>query len=172
MLVAENATWGNEFAGRRWYTLARNRHNTAGMFPVGGNERWDRLGVEPAAWRTSGETVILAQRGIGSDPTRMPMGWPQRAQARHGGRIRSHPGRGVAKPLEDDLAHAGKVVTWGSGAAIHALLMGIPVVSEMTNWIGEQDNTELGRLEMLRRLAWAQWELAEIESGEPMARLL
>lgn len=172
VLVTENASWGNDFAGRRWYTIARGRHNTAGCFPVGGYGRWDDLGVELPEFRTSGETVILPQRGIGSPPTRMPLEWPQSARKRHGGRVRRHPGRHPAKPLEADLGGCGRVVTWGSGAAIKALLMGIPVISEMPDWIGEQDNTEQGRLDMFRRLAWAQWELEEIASGEPFARLL
>jgi hypothetical protein len=64
------------------------------------------------------------------------------------------------------------VITWGSGAAIKALLWGIQAVSEMPNWIGEQDNTPESRLEMFRRLALAQWELHEIESGEAFACLL
>lgn len=172
VLVTENAAWGNDFAGRRWYSLARGYHNTAGQFPVGGPERWDSLGVRLPAFRTNGETVILAQRGIGTPPTRSPIGWEYGALARYGGRVRSHPGLRDAVPLERDLADAGRVVTWGSGAAIKALLMGVPVVSEMPGWIGEQDNTEAGRLAMFRRLAWAQWTLDEIASGEPFARLL
>lgn len=172
VIVAENATWGNDFAGGGWLHLARDRHNTAGMFPVVGPERWDSLGVELQPFRTGGETVILAQRGIGSAPTAMPANWPADAYRRHGGRIRKHPGRGKAIPLDEDLRRCGKAVTWGSGAAIRALMMGIPVVSEMPNWIGEQDNTESGRLEMLRRLAWAQWRIDEITAGEPFARLL
>lgn len=169
VLVTENASWGKWFAGDRWYTIARNRHNTAGCFTVGGNERWDSLGVDLKPWRTSGETVILAQRGIGSPPTAMPYGW-HRAQK---GRLRLHPGRNKdAIPLEVDLANAGKVITWGSGAALVALAMGIPVESHMPNWIGEQDNTDEGRLAMFRRLAWAQWTLDEIEDGTAFARLL
>lgn len=172
VLVAENATWGNDFAGKRWYTIARNWHNTAGCFPVGGPERWDSLGVELAPFRTEGETVILAQRGIGSPPTKSPFGWEEDAQRRHGGRIRQHPGTRAAKALEADLAKAGRVVTWGSGAAVKALLWGIPVTSEMPGWIGEQDNTEAGRLAMFRRLAWAQWTLDEIAEGVPFRGLL
>lgn len=172
VIVAENAAWGNDFAGRRWYSLARNYHNTSGCVPYNGPERWDSMGIYMAPFRESGETVILPQRGIGSAPTRMPTGWPSAAQRKYGGRIRPHPGKREGLCLVDELAHAGKVVTWGSGAAIKALMMGIPVVSEMPNWIGCQDNTEVGRIEMLRRLAWAQWELQEIESGEAFAHLL
>lgn len=166
VIVAENAAWGNDFLGRRWYSLAKYHHNTADRFPVGGHERWDSLGVELAPFRQEGETVILPQRGIGSPPTRMPSGWPQDALRRYGGRIRPHPGTKTCKSLESDLANAGRVISWGSGAAIKAIMWGIPVVSEMPNWIGACENTEESRLAMFRRLAWAQWQLSEIESGE------
>lgn len=169
VLVTENASWGKWFANERWYTIARNRHNTAGCFDVGNNDRWDSLGVYLNPWRKSGETVILAQRGIGSPPTAMPAGWHKTVK----GRLRKHPGRNKdAKPLNEDLFSAGKVITWGSGAAILALIMGIPVESHMPNWIGEQDNTDEGRLAMFRRLAWAQWTLDEIQDGTAFARLL
>lgn len=168
VIVAENATWGNWLAGREWLTLARNHHNTAGRFPVGGPERWDALGVELEPWRTEGETVILPQRGLGSPPTAMPRDWPWSQE----GRIRLHPGMNSVKPLHDDLARAGRVVTWGSGAAVKALMWGIPVESHMPGWIAEQDNTDGGRLDMLRTLAWAQWLSEEIESGEAFERLL
>lgn len=172
VLVVENATWGNGFCGGRWLTMARSFHNTAGMFPVGGPDRWDGLGVDLEPWRADGETVILPQRGIGSPPTAMPADWMDGAYRRFGGRVRRHPGTKPAKPLEDDLARCGRVITWGSGAAIHALMWGIPVVSEMPDWIGEQDNTDAGRLEMFRRLAWAQVRIDEISSGEAFERLL
>jgi hypothetical protein len=58
-------------------------------------------------------------------------------------------------PLEIDLANASKVVTWGSGAAVKALIWGIRVESHMSKWAGEQDNTDAGRMAMFRRLAWA-----------------
>lgn len=164
VLVAENATWGNGFAERRWYTIARGWHNTAGCFPVGGPERWDSLGVVLDRWRTHGETVVLPQRGIGANG--MPRNWTAP------GRVRRHPGTAPAIELEQDLARAGKVVTWGSGAAVKALVWGIPVESHMPNWIAEQDNTDAGRLAMFRRLAWAQWTLDEIADGLPFRRLL
>ncbi|UHQ21895.1 hypothetical protein LVB77_14595 [Lysobacter sp. 5GHs7-4] len=172
VLVAENASWGNDFQGGHWYTLARGFHNKAGAFPVEGPERWDALTVELAPWRRSGETVVLPQRGIGPPGIAMPLSWTERVHREVGGRIRKHPGQSAARPLCEDLAQAGRVVTWGSGAAIRALMWGIPVRSDMPGWIGEQDNTGAGRLAMLRRLAWAQWQLHEIATGEPMRRLL
>lgn len=168
VIVAENAAWGNEFAGQQWYSLARGMHNTVGRFPVGDAERFDGLNVDLAPWRTGGERVVLPQRGIGPAGVAMPRDWP--AQQR--GRTRSHPGTRSCLPLEQDLANAGEVVTWGSGAAIKALMWGVRVESHMPNWIGEQDNTDASRLAMLRRLVWAQWTLQEIESGEPFERLI
>lgn len=169
VLVTENATWGNRFAGKDWYTLCRTYHNVAGTFPIGDESRWDSLGVELQPWRTSGEQVILASRGIGPAVYRMPLGWPVRQK----GRLRPHPGRNQhARSLADDLANCDKVVTWGSGAAVLALTWGIRVESHQPRWIAEQENTEESRLEMFRRLAWAQWTLSEIESGEPLVRLL
>jgi hypothetical protein len=166
VLVAENAAWGNGFNGQKWNSLARTFHNQSGRFPIGGNERWDSLGVDLMPWRTSGETVVLPQRGIGPREVAMPRSW------RAAGRVRGHPGKDEGIPLQQDLARAGKVVTWGSGAAVKALLWGIPVESHMPNWIAEQDNTDEGRLAMFRRLAWAQWTLEEIEIGTPFSRLI
>ena len=172
VIVAENASWGDLVPGK-WLHVTRTRHNTAGTFPVGGADRWDALGVDLQPWCGEGETVVIAQRGIGSPPTRMPLGWPQKVLGGRKGRIRLHPGRHPAKPsLRADLGRCGRVVTWGSGAAIQALAWGIPVESHMPHWIGEQDNTDAGRLAMFRRLAWAQWRLSEIESGEAFAWLL
>lgn len=174
VLVIENASWGGDFKGSKWLFLNRALHNTAGLIPIGGNERWDNLNVELADWRTTvGETVILAQRGIGSPPVAMPRGWPQDAQRRYGGRIRVHPGNKPHPiPLSVDLATCSTAVTWSSGSALTALMMGIPVFSEAPNWVGQQDNTNTGRLAMFRRLAWNQWRMSEFESGEAFRWML
>lgn len=168
VLVAENATWGNDFLGRRWLTICRNVHNIAHRYLYqGSNDRWDRLGVELRPWRTEGETVILPQRGIGSNP--MPADW----LARQVGRVRPHPGQSPNPiPLLVDLKNTAKVITWGSGAAVKAAMEGIKVESHLLKWIGEQGNTDWGRTQMLRRLAWAQWTIQEIEDGSAFDRLL
>lgn len=172
VLVTENSSWGNSFAGFDWYHIARNRHNTAGMFPLFDLTRWDALNVELQPFRLNGETVILPQRGIGSQPTAMPRGWQVLAQKKHGGRIRRHPGKHDGIPLDEDLAKCGTAITWGSGAAIKALMMGVKVISYMPDWIGSQDNTESDRLRMFRELACAQWKLDEIKSGYAFEVLL
>lgn len=181
VLIAENCYIRPH--GEKWYALALNHHNGAGKWYVGGPERFDAMGVELMPWRPRGETVILAQRGIGERGVAQPSGWVH--TVRKLGRIRSHPGaRDDRMPLEQDLARAGQVVTWGSGAAIKALAMGIPVFHGLKRWIGAQasrhlDDIALGpkkddadRLECFRRLAWAQVSIDEIRSGEAFARLL
>lgn len=175
VIVAENALWGNAFAGDRWVYLARDYHNLNAGFPVGGQERWDSLGVELEPFRTWGdEIVLLAQRGIGPARTASPLNWSRTAAIRFGGRVRRHPGNHpeCAVPLRDDLARASRVVTWSSGAAVSALQWGIPVTSMLPGWAAEQDNTVAGRLAMFRRLAWAHARMSEIRSGEALERLL
>lgn len=168
VIVAENAAWGNEFAGRHWYSLARGMHNTAGRFSIGGSDRFDELVIDLKPWREGGERVVLPQRGIGPAGVAMPRDWT----AHQRGRVRAHPGTKACLPLKEDLAAAGEVVTWGSGAAIKALMWGIRVESHMPNWIGAQSNTDEDRLRMFRELAWATWTIEEIASGEPFKRLL
>lgn len=168
VIVAENATWGNEFAGHRWYSLWRGLpHVNRGLRPLG-PERWASLGFQPAPWRSGGtESVGLAQRGIGPPGIASPRDLRLPCD-----RVRPHPGIRPAKPLEDDLRNAREVVTWGSGAAVKALLWGIPVKSMLPDWAAEQDNTDAGRLAMLGRLAWGQWRHSEIESGEAFEHVL
>lgn len=191
VLVAENGYLGNDFAGDRWYALSRNQHNGAGTWPVGGPERWDSLGVRLGSWRgDGGELVVLPQRGIGPPGTAMPATWPGRVAAflRDRGiraRVRPHPGVAKCVPLEKDLANASAVVTWGSGAALKALAMGIPVYSDMPDWIGRDSalpvsalasglckRDSVARLEMFRRLAWAMWTLDEIKDGTAFRALI
>jgi hypothetical protein len=124
-----------------------------------------------ADWRDEGgETVVLPQRGFGPAEVAQPNGWLERQN----GRIRPHPGnrKAPAKTLAEDLEKASWVTTWGSAAAIQALMWGVKVRSDFKNWIAAQDNTTEGRLAMFRRLAWAQSTLAEIASGEAFDRLL
>lgn len=168
VLVAENASWGSVVP--RHIHVSRTRHSTVGTYPVGGPERWDALGIDLDEWRPAGgETVILAQRGIGSPHTAVPRIWSSTVA----GRVRRHPGKsGPPVDLKEDLANASLIRTWGSAAAVQALAWGIPVESHMPHWIGEQDNTDQGRLSMFRRMAWAQWTLAEIATGEAFRWLL
>lgn len=172
-VVAENGYLGNHFAGRHWFALALGHHNGAGTWPDGGPERWDALGVEPEPWRSGrAQTVCLVQRGIGEPGVAMPRGW--RAPD---ARLRRHPGKAAIDTLRRDLGDATAVCTWGSGAALRALLWGYPAYYAFERWIGAPAAVYYSgkgpwptpfrgdRLPMLRRLAWAMYTTDEIASG-------
>lgn len=185
-IVAENGYLGKDWRGGEWFALALHHHAGAGWWPVGDASRWDDLNVPIAPWRRGGdEVVILGQRGIGERDVRSPDGWAEWARQRFGGRIRYHPGKdrgGTA--LDDDIAPARCVVTWNSGAALKALLLGVPVFYEFDGWIAagacrhvkdwaigpKRDDGD--RLKMFRRLAWSIFEAEEIASGAPFRTLL
>lgn len=190
VLVAENGYLGVGWNGARWYALSRSHHNGAGTWSPGPASRWDDLQVQLEPWREGGsEVVILPQRGIGPPGVAMPAGWECAAQdqlqrtCRYPVRIRPHPGNGEGSPFAEDLARARAVVTWGSTAALRALLLGIPAFYAMPGWIGARAGAPLEkadfkrprrgqRLAMFRRLAWAMWRIEEIEAGTPFRRLL
>lgn len=179
VLVCENGWLGKSWRGGEWFTLCEGHHAGAGTWKVGGPERWDSWGVELAPWKHGSETIVLGQRGIGEEGIRSPDGWGERMARKLGARLRPHPGTSKT-PLEPDLANAEKVVTWNSGAALKALLLGVPVWYDFPQWIGAMAASRVGeplvrddalRLAMFRRLAYAMWTLDEISTGEPIANL-
>jgi hypothetical protein len=189
VVVVENGYLGKDWLGAQWFAMALGHHAGAGQWPEGGPERWDALGVDLRPWRhvngSVAETLILGQRGIGEPGIASPVGWAEKTRKLVGGRIRPHPDTDArAVPLEQDLALAGSVVTWASGAALRALVEGVPVWYEMPQWIGagaakplaefgsEPKRSDAARLACFRRLIWAQWRLSEVESGEAFTRLL
>lgn len=184
VLVVENAYIGPA-DGEKAFAMALSAHNGAGRWPVGGPERWETFGHELSPWRQGGDVVLLPQRGIGQPGVAMPRDWGQRTlrevQAQHRRVVyRKHPGD-KSEPYEA-LRNAWCACTWGSGAAIKALVAGVPVFYDFPQWIGA-DSAQLGfadleqprlgdRLPMLQRLAWAQWRLSEVVSGEALEWLL
>lgn len=188
VIVAENGYIGTDAHGHRLYAMALDHHNGAGRWRVGDDDRWARLNIPLSSWRADGDRlVVLPQRGIGAPGVAMPTVWPFeiRTRLRRATErpffFRDHPGKKGGDPYED-LDGAWAAVTWGSGAAIKAIIAGIPVFHDFDRWIGASAATRgvrdiespwMGdRLPMLRRLAWAQWSAAEIESGEPFKWLL
>jgi hypothetical protein len=190
VVVAENGYLGVDPEGRHLYALALGHHNGAGRWHAGGSERWASLGLTLQPWRRDGEFILLLpQRGIGEPGVAMPKSWV-RETVNQLGRVtrrrvvvRDHPGRHISpRPLEEALAGCWCAVTWGSGAGVKALVAGFPVIHGLEDWIGAPAaSRDLGlvdappmlkRLPMLERLAWAQWTVGEIESGEAFACLL
>lgn len=182
VLIAENGYIGSTKA------IARSFHNGAGTWYQGEEDRWAKLGIELAPWREDGDHIlVLPQRGMGSPGVAMPRNWLASVLlhlsnvTKRPVRVRKHPGQNQCISLEDDLKGAWAAVTWGSGAGIKSIVAGVPVFHTMGKWIGASaattnlsdiENPYLGdRLPMLQRLAWAQWTLPEIESGEPFRAL-
>lgn len=190
VVVAENGLWGRDWRGGHWYSLALGVHAAVGgPFKAMGPQRWDSWGVECCEWRNVGrEVIVLAQRGIGPTGRAQPHGWHRQAaeklrhQTNRPVRIREHPGENPAKPLEEDLADAHCVVTWASGAALKALLLGVPVFYGLHDWCGAPMAAPFGtpieqpfrgpRLPTLRQLAWSTWNTDEIATGQPFVNLL
>lgn len=200
VVVVENGYLGRDARGQKLYTMHRSMLHGYGSFHVGETDRFSALGIELAPWRTAGdEVVVLSQRGIGIAPVRST---PQDAQdvasrirAATGlpVRVRQHPGdREPEIPLANDLARALFAVAHTSAAGLHALAMGIPVVTTAERWLGRPaaSNVPAGdlaawrdaparlvrddalRLLTFQRVAWAQWTVDEISTGEPIRLLL
>jgi hypothetical protein len=187
-MIAENGFTPPDGRGKH-YALFLDHHNGAGRWFVGDSPR-HRIADQP--WRSSGRHVlVLPQRGIGERGIAMPSTWGRAVLDRLERLtdrpivLRPHPGHrknGQPDTLPDDLADAHCVVTWGSGAAIKALQAGRPAFHEFEQWIGAPGAVRLDRsIEhchtpdrqlLWTRISWAQWTLAEIESGEAFDGLL
>lgn len=195
VVVAENGYLGRDWKGEHWYSLARSFHNGGGwwQWPQRDHKRWESFGVECLPRKKDGEDiVVLATRHIGPEGVCEPRGWAERValdlckRTSRKVRVRVHPGENKPQTeLLDDLKDARACVTWGSGAALKALLAGVPVFYGYNNWIGgsgarlltkETDLEETylmpNPLPMFHRLAWAMWTTEEISTGEPFKCLL
>ncbi len=187
VIVAENG-WLNAADGTKRIALQLGHHNGAGIWYEGPEDRWSPLGIDLKPWRADGaHFLVLAQRGIGEAGIAQPRGWAESVASQLRSRtsrqviVRPHPGN-HEPPLEPDWTRCWAAVTWASGAGIKALIAGIPVFYGLDKWIGapaalpvtaDIERPFLGdRLPMLRRLAWAQFGLDEIATGEPFAGLL
>lgn len=196
VLVAENGYLGREWNGKYWYAVGREQHNTMSNFQFGDPARAEEIGIKCEPWREGGdEIVILETRNIGPESVKEPLGWSRRMflklseAAEIPIRLRKHPGerKGVVS-LEQDLRKARAVVTWGSGGAIKALTLGIPVFYGYDRWIGSEAGYPISlqtaakikvhiprygeREKTMRRVAWAMWSTEEIQRGACFTWLL
>lgn len=177
-----------------YYAFAAHHHNGGGVWPVGGPERFEALGLDLKPWRQGGEYILVCpNRSFGVPGRMMHPDWAERCAERLRKaqplpvRVRPHPGNNApVKPLAEDLAGAAAVVIWSSSAGVHALVAGIPVVCEAPFWVAKPGafsraaelerfdpvGTDIARRAALERMAWAQWTISEIETGEPVRQLL
>lgn len=174
-----------------YYALSEGYHNGGGRWFIGGDERWEQLGIEVKPRRRGGDYILIcSNRSFGVPGRMMHPDWPERTQEKLSKvckvpvKLRRHPGNNApSRPLSADLAGAAAVYVWTSSAGVHALCQGIPVFAEAPYWImrsacasgliEDPDSWQVpDPLPALRRLAWAQWTCEEIQSGEPFVRLL
>jgi len=195
LIIAENGYIAPAPGLAPIYALARDGHNGSGYWFVGDEDRWSNLRqtIEPWVDRPGGYILIPDQRGIGSDLMRCPRLFYESVKPKIARvfapsgyqpelRLRTHPGRHQPQRcLEEDLAEARAVVTWGSNVANIALLKGIPTYRCAPYHVNEAALSDLStlpdpprpdRLKAFKKLAWAQWTLSEIESGLAFKTLL
>ena len=195
VIVCEEAYF-RRLGGAPYFALALHDHNGAGRWPEGGPGRWDGFGIELKPWRQRGRHILVReQRGIGSERMASPPNWHQamaiRLRAltdrpiviRWHPKSRAEPQKALEQPpLEAALKDCWSVVTWASAIAGPALVAGVPVFVEAPHHVldgaVERDIANIeapahpDRLAAFRRLAWAQWSMAEIASGAAFERLL
>jgi hypothetical protein len=201
VVVAENGYIGpggespHAMSPRTWFALARNYHNDSTVIPEGDGSRWDALGIDLRPWREDGRHILVCpNRSFGTPGRYMPFSWAEdvaarlRAITKREVRVRPHPGNDApTKPLAEDLAGAWATVIWTSSAGVHSLVAGVPVICEAPFWICKSAScatfkaletldpaisADGWRLSAMHRLAWAQWNLKEVESGEAFNHLL
>lgn len=171
-----------------YYSLSEGWHNGRGRWPSGGPRRFEALGVELKPWRTDGEHILVCpNRSFGVGNQVMPADWATRCaerlrrETKRPVRVRVHPGNDAPqRSVAADLQGAWAVVVWSSSVAVHALLEGIPTYIEAPYQIlkgagasGPVDAPAMpDRLPHFVRMAWSQWQIREIETGEPFRYLL
>lgn len=184
VLVLENGYL--QRVDKTMYAVSLSQHHTGG--PVGAEDRFSLLGFEPQPWQhvEAGHMLVCGQRGIGSPVMASPPQWAEKMaktlEKRWPTKVRLHPGNHAPKvPIEQDLAGARACVVWSSNAGVRALVAGYPVVYHSPHWICAEGACrgvnvlgfgDASRAAALQRMAHSQWSVAEIESGEPFARLL
>jgi len=193
VIVTENAYL--QKVDKSMYAISTHGHNGSGWFPENTDERFHKLGIAVKDWRPTmgGHWLVCGQRSIGSSSMRSPIQWGEKEAKSIGAKtkvkFRPHPGNFAPKiPLLHDLEGAQNCVVWSSSAAVTALVEGVPVYYAAPHWICSDSASRLSdavdwgwalaaphknfeRYGALEHMAHGQWTVAEIESGEPFARM-
>lgn len=198
VLVMERGYLGDRFA---WTSLAWNGLNGYGTFPAYADDNGERFSKQAAMkpWKEGGGYVLLMGQvpGDASLKGRNMMPWyseaAMKAQTAYEMpvKFRAHPmavKRGIKqKPqftepsggsLDEALEGAAVVVTWNSNSGVDAVLAGVPTVTmdpgsmawDVTaHRIGDLARPD--RKAWAHQLAWKQWTIDEIASGEALTGL-
>ena len=188
ILVGENEYIGSDKPYKDWYALSLIQHNGGGWWPYKNDPeppaRFDIPYIVDRPKPDNGYLLGLAQRGIGYPGVAMPRDWASRCKGFPPCyKMRRHRGK-ANPPLEPELEQAYAVFTWGSGAALKAIQLGIPCVHYYQDWIGAPASTYYKDVDdwdnipfkdpgpMFDRLSWAMWGGDEIASGLAFKYLL
>lgn len=137
-------------------------------------DRFKALGLPVKAFggNAKGYTLIAAQRPHDASHGLSADGYATWLDAQDG-KVRPHPLESTPdNSLADDLAGAKLVRTLCSTTGLDALLAGVPAVAELPDravWgelSGETLPSMTDRIALFSRIAYAQWTLDEIASGE------
>lgn len=190
IVIIENGYFGREWRGSRWYAISRDHHYTKPIRHL--PERWRHFGIELKPWQRvkHNRVLLLPQRGIGEPGVGMPRDWLHSASTYFDRRgwvadVRSHPGaigQTAADTLQQSILGYYAVATWASGAAIKALVEGIPVINWYHKWMMRSacvhadkwdsgTRPETDRLPAFEYMAGGLWSAHEIASGEPFVGL-
>lgn len=192
VIVAENGYHGRDENSVQRYALALDGHNGSGRWFAPDRSRLDALGVHFTPFRIpkNRRVLIAQQRGIGSPVMRSPHDFDTRTaaaleRAGYETRIRRHPGTEAPEiALLDDLADCAALVVWSSNCATAALIAGVPTYYTAPAIITQgaarpleellvDDFREFGVVtKPFSEMAWAQWTVDEIDTGEPFRLLL
>lgn len=194
-LVMERGYLGDIQMRRKWTSLGFNGLNGNATFPKcqDAGERWDNnFGHMVKPWRSGEYAVVMGQvfgdaSLVGVDIRAWVENAVTAAKCAFGFPVvyRPHPvslERGdhwipddcevSYLPLSEDLDRAAVVVTFNSNSAVDAVLSGVPAVSFDRGSMAwpvtahEYQRIQPDRAAWCDRLAWRQWELNEIETGE------
>ena len=176
VIVAENGYL--QRVDKSMYAISVHGHNGSGWYPVGAEDRFSKLGFPLLPWKENGRyELVLGQRGIGSALMASPANWGEKltVELKNRGRSvihRPHPGNHAPRvPLSSDLALAMRCHIWASSGGVLALTLGIPVMHYAPHWICAGVDRQDQREAVLNRMAYGQWTVDEIRSGEPFARM-
>jgi hypothetical protein len=188
--------------GQKYFALAVGGHNGFGTWRIGGPERWRSWNVPVEPWRATGDHILVCgQRGFGYNAMAMPADWPDTVFERlreitdRPLWFRAHPKRRARmpsvrydrmldwnEPIAAHLDNAWACVVYTSNSATDALIHGVPafcdgpaIVSEPATErgiAGIETPSHRDREDGFVRLSWAQWSVAELESGAAFRWLL
>jgi len=171
-----------------WTSLGWNGLNGRAAFPFGDAMRWRKhfAHLITGGWKEGGEYVLVAAQVPGDaavDGVNIDA-WAEQAVAKHVelkniASLRPHPL--VTEPdmeLAEDLAGASLAVTYNSNLGVDAVLAGVPTVAMDEGSMAWPVAAHVisgvvypPRNRWAQALAWTQWTLPEIASGEAWAAL-